>query len=75
MVYKQRAGLTIQSVDDEMLILDLSTDKIHQLNPTACFIWSKCDGTSDEKQLAALLSDHYEVDMKTAQRDVERNGT
>ncbi|NOZ54684.1 MAG: PqqD family protein, partial [Gammaproteobacteria bacterium] len=53
-----------------MLILDLDTDKIHQLNPTACFIWSKCDGTCNEKELAALLSDHYEVDIKTAENDV-----
>lgn len=70
MNYKQCEGLTVQSVDDEMLLLDLNKDQIHQLNPTACLIWSQCDGNKSENNLAALLVEKYDIDIETALGDV-----
>ena len=72
MKYKQCVNLTVQSVDDEMLLLDLSKDQIHQLNPTACFIWSKCDGNKSELELANLLVEQYDIDHQTASNDVAK---
>lgn len=70
MKYVQCEGLTIQSVDDEMLILDVSKDKIHQLNQTACFVWANCNGANSQEMLADLLVEQYEVDPSTAKEDV-----
>ena len=39
MRYKQRENLTVQAVEDEILILDLESNQIHQLNSSASFIW------------------------------------
>ena len=72
MRYKQCANLTLQSVDDEMLILDITQDKIHQLNPTACFIWSKCDGNHSEAELANFLVEQYDVNIETAADDISK---
>ena len=72
MKYKQCPELTTQSVDDEVLILDLKNDKIHQLNPTARFIWSKCDGSNSENDLAKILIEKYNIDLDTAANDVSR---
>lgn len=72
MKYKQCPELTTQSVDDEVLILDLNKDNIHQLNPTARFIWSKCDGSHSENDLAKMLVEQYKIDIDTAANDVSR---
>ena len=72
MRYKQCANLTVQSVDDEMLILDINKDQIHQLNPTACFIWSKCDGSHSENDLVKMLVDQYDIDINSAANDVSK---
>jgi len=70
MKYKQCSDLTMQSVEDEILILDVKNDHIHQLNPTACFIWLNCNGSNTEENLAQLLLDKYDIDQSTAEIDV-----
>jgi Coenzyme PQQ synthesis protein D (PqqD) len=70
MHYRQRAGLTVQSVDEETLILDLNANLIHQLNPTASFIWRHCEGATSAAEFARLFADHFGVDMETAANDV-----
>lgn len=71
MRYKQRENLTVQAVDDEILILDLESNQIHQLNSSASFIWRLCDGETSIDQLANIFSDHFEVEPDTAQTDVK----
>lgn len=70
MRYRKRENLTVQSVDEETLILDLDSNHIHQLNPTASFIWKLCDGTMSVERLAELFAEHYEIDAETARVDV-----
>ena len=70
MKYKQCSDLTMQPVEDEILILDVKNDHIHQLNPTACLIWMNCDGNNTEENLVKLLLDQYDIDQSTAKIDV-----
>jgi hypothetical protein len=72
MRYKQRENLTVQTVDDEILILDLESNQIHQLNTSASFIWSLCDGEVSMEQLAEIYAEHYEVEAETAKADVQQ---
>lgn len=70
MRYRRRTDLTVQSVDEETLILDLNANHIHQLNPTASFIWEQCNSEVSADELAAVFAGHFEVDIETATNDV-----
>lgn len=70
MQYRKRENLTVQSVDEETLILDLDSNHIHQLNPTASFIWELCDGKMSVDRLTELFAENYEIDVETARVDV-----
>lgn len=70
MQYKQREDLTVQSIDDETLILDLKSDHIHQLNSTASFIWAMVDEMSSVEQLIEEFASHFDVEIDTARSDV-----
>jgi len=71
MNYIRRTDVTVQSVDDETLVLDLKADQIHQLNPTASFIWKNCNGKRSAAELAAMFAEYFGVDIETATKDVE----
>lgn len=72
MRYKQRENLTVQAVDEEILILDLESNQIHQLNSSASFIWGLCDGDVSVDQLTEIYAEHYEVEPETARADVKQ---
>lgn len=70
MYYKQCSNLKAQSVDDEILILNLEKGNIHQLNTTASLIWAKCDGSHSKEDLVGLLVSYYDIDNSTANNDI-----
>ncbi|UCE89722.1 MAG: PqqD family protein [Pseudomonadota bacterium] len=72
MFYRQCSNITSQTVDDEALLLDVETNQIHQLNPTACFIWSQCDGSTSVEQIADIVVERFEVERSAAINDIER---
>jgi hypothetical protein len=57
-------------VDGEMVVLDQQAGVIHQLNPTASFIWERCDGQSTLTDIAQQLAHEFELDSHVALRDV-----
>jgi hypothetical protein len=57
-------------VDGEVVVLDRRSDLIHQLNPTASYIWDRCDGQSTVAEIANQLAAAFDVDAKTAIQDV-----
>jgi hypothetical protein len=67
-----RPGLAIRSVDGEVVILDRDTEKIHQLNSTASFVWNRLESTSDLAQIARELSGEFDVEVDAALVDVGR---
>ena len=48
-------GLLVQEMPDELLVYDLVRHKAHCLNQTAAMIWTRCDGKTSVKQMAAFL--------------------
>jgi hypothetical protein len=59
-----------REVDDGVLILDTESAQIHQLNPTASFIWSRCDEVDSAEEIATLLTKQFDIDEGVAARDV-----
>jgi len=55
-------SLMVREVDGELLLLDTSSNRIHQLNRTASFIWQRCDDVGSEAELAAELAVEFDVE-------------
>ena len=67
----EHSDLTIsREVNGELLVLDDRAQIIHQLNPTASFIWQQAQSGSTADGIAAALAEQYDVDLETAHRDV-----
>jgi len=60
-----------REVVDDMLLLDTESGEIHQLNPTASFIWRNCEEATSVEGLAGLLASAFDVAQDVAARDVE----
>jgi Coenzyme PQQ synthesis protein D (PqqD) len=69
--YSQRENLVVQAVNDETLILDLTSEKIHHLNSSASLIWGLCNSAVSLDWLENEYAEHYEVEPATAQADVK----
>lgn len=67
---KRRTEFEERTVEGEMVVVDPESEKIHQLNETASFIWQRCDGDHDRQQIAEELATAFEVDAETAEQDV-----
>jgi hypothetical protein len=63
-------GVTVRAVEDELLLLDRNTQRIHQLNRTASFIWRCCGETASQEEIASQLAARYAVDEAVALKDV-----
>jgi hypothetical protein len=66
----RRLDLQVRVVDDETLILDWAAGFIHRLNPTAGYIWERCDGQFTPAEIAHHLAETFDVPVKTAAADV-----
>jgi len=68
---KRRSDLNYRTIEGETVILNRKEGRLHQLNPTASFIWDCCDGGSNIADIIDRLAGAYEVDFSTARKDVE----
>jgi hypothetical protein len=67
----EHSDLTIsREVNGEVLVLDDRAQIIHQLNPTASFIWQQAQRGSAAAEIAVALAEQYDVELETAHRDV-----
>ena len=50
-----------QIVDGEAIVVDLASGKTIGLNATGTFLWSRLDGSSDPRALAAAMAAEFDV--------------
>jgi hypothetical protein len=62
--------LVSRKVDDDLLIVDQENGKIHQLNQTATFIWSLCDGKSSVEEIVKKSFENFDIDENQISKDV-----
>ena len=67
----RQQGVIARRSDEELLLLDTVADRIHQLNPTAGFIWEKLAEDCSDAQIAQMLCDEFDVSPDQARADVE----
>ena len=57
----RKAGLLVETVDDEVLVYDTARHRAHALNPSAAGIWRRCDGETTPAEIAARLTDALQM--------------
>jgi len=72
MAHYLRSEVSSRIVDGEVVVLDHENERIHQLNATASFVWSRLGGTLGLLDIATELTQHFEVPEQTAVADVQR---
>jgi len=69
-VPKRRSDVRVRVVDGETVVFDRRRGLIHALNPTAHFIWERCDGTATIADIAQQLAEAFGIEPQTAAADV-----
>jgi hypothetical protein len=67
---KRRSDISVRAVGEELVVLDRTANRIHQLNRTASFIWNRCDGQHTLPEIAGELAASFEVEPDTARETV-----
>lgn len=66
----RRSDVVVREIEGETLILDGKSGKVHQLNPTAGFIWACCDGESSVVDITNRLAVAFDVTVSSVAPDV-----
>ena len=69
---KKNLRIMERDVDEEMVLFDSHTNKLHSLNLTAAFIWEHCDGVNTKERLSEIFSQSFEIPAAQAKRDVTK---
>lgn len=70
--FEIRDDLGIESLDDELLVLDKENAKIHRLNQTAAMVWQGLVAGRLSPQIASELVEKFDITMEIALRDVAK---
>jgi hypothetical protein len=70
MICTPRANLATRVIEGEVVILDKQTGRIHQLNPTASFVWTRLGSGTPIAAIVSEMVRHFEVEVEVARADV-----
>jgi len=65
------AGLLVERIGDEVLVLNPSSGRIHQFNHTAGIVWRGLDDGLTREMIAANIAERYEVPIFRALKDTD----
>ena len=71
MVKIDREKIFWRKVDDEIVVLNIGTGFYYSLDEIASFIWSEVAAGEVPEAIAAHLTEAYEIDVRTAQKDLK----
>lgn len=77
MVYKVKDGFVIRKIGPQIMAVPVGklTSEIHgmiALSESGAFLWDLLLKGAQKEELANALFDEYEIDIETAQKDVEK---
>ncbi|MCD6310563.1 MAG: HPr-rel-A system PqqD family peptide chaperone [Candidatus Eremiobacteraeota bacterium] len=68
---RKKNNIEMRKLGKECLLYDEDSGKIHHMNPTATFIWEKCDEcTTMEELLAELKKNYPKVEPERLEKDL-----
>ncbi|MEX2554335.1 MAG: HPr-rel-A system PqqD family peptide chaperone [Actinomycetota bacterium] len=65
-----REDLTTVELDGEAIVYDETSGELHHLNPAATIVLSLCDGSLSVEEIAAAVSDAFELTLDHVLPDV-----
>ena len=68
---KPRPDLAIEIADGELIILDKAAGQVHQLNPSASFVWQCLSDGLGAEEIALQLSEAFGIEREIALVDVQ----
>jgi len=71
MILKQRNDIISREIDDEILLMDNQTMQVHQLNRTASYIWSRCNGSTSTDEIIEQVARDFEIENHVAMKQVK----
>jgi hypothetical protein len=66
-----RNDLLVETVEDQIVIVDRQSAQVCHLNPTASLIWRGLNGKTDVDKLVDGVCQAFEVEVDVARHDVE----
>jgi PqqD family protein of HPr-rel-A system len=69
---KARADLTFVQIEDEAILYDPESVRLHHLNPSAALIFQLCDGSGTVKELARDIAEELGLPQDDILRQVRR---
>jgi len=70
-IMKRPKELIEHEVEDDLVLYDPVTDKVHILNPTAAAVWWLCEEETTVEKVASQMARLYSLDTSVAVKDVE----
>ena len=70
--YKQNKDVIFRQEEDEALLFNPDTLDTFVINATGCFIWQLFDGKRTEKEITEMITQTFEVDLETAEKDLTK---
>ena len=67
---KKRTDLLVEEIEDEVVIYDPRTHRVHHLNPMASIIWELFEVCSSPKEIAKEIVDVLQTDPLKVEKDV-----
>ncbi|WP_287152544.1 PqqD family protein [Candidatus Solincola tengchongensis] len=63
-------GIAWRMIEDEAVLVNVRSDEVLHLNPTASYLWSRLDGERSLEEIAEAMTLEFEVEKEEALRDV-----
>lgn len=71
--YRRRCSdFLVERIDNDMILVDVHGGQVHELNPTAAWLWDRLEHRVDAAALAEALCQRYDVSWERASIDVEQ---
>jgi hypothetical protein len=67
----KRSDILVEEIDDEVVIYDPRTHRVHHLNPMASIIWELFDVSLNSKNIAREIVDVLQADPLKVEKDVQ----
>jgi uncharacterized protein (UPF0218 family) len=68
---KKRSDLLVEEIEDEVVIYDPRTHRVHHLNPMASIIWELFDVSPSPGDIAKEIVDVLKADLSNVEKDVQ----
>jgi hypothetical protein len=70
--FKVHADVVAQRVEDQIVVVNLTTNRIFALSSTAARVWELLSEGRDQSEIQAQLSQEYAIDGPELRKEIER---